>query len=167
MSDLFGLDSLGVETPPALEVEEEPDFFALSLAPRADITDVPAGSDPWPPSFPLDIALGAEDEDKILLRHGVSQARYEDLKVMPVFRRALAEAQKEIADKGYSFKVKCRHMAEDFLAQLYKDFFGDRATLAQRHEVFKTTARLGELEPKDVKDGPAGGVPQVNIQINL
>lgn len=122
---------------------------------------------PWPPKLPLELALGDEDEDSILLRNNISPDQYEKFKTIPAFRRELAEAQKYIRENGLTFKIKCGRMAEEFLETLYLGFFEAKTGITTRHEIFKTITRLAELEPKPEKTQTQNQTQQVNIQINL
>ena len=123
---------------------------------------------PWPPKLPLELALGAEKEEDIILRYNIPPERYLLFKQLPAFRRDLADAQKVVREQGLTFKLKCATMAEEFLEEIYLDIFDSRVGLGTKHDIFKTVTRLAELEPKESKAVEQGlHAPTVNIQINL
>lgn len=121
----------------------------------------------WPAQFPVALALGVEEQADILTRFDISPERFEMLKPLPAFRKAVAEAQKEIREQGHTFKIKCKGIAEDFLDDLYLELQNPQVGLSTKVDVFKYLTRMGGLEPQAQVAGTQSSAPQVNIQINL
>lgn len=121
----------------------------------------------WSPQLPLALAMDVEDEDAILARFDLSREKYELLKPLPAFRKALAEAQKSLREQGHTFKIKCAGIAEEFLDQLYLELYDPGVGLTTKIDVVKWMTKMGGLEPAPVKEAAGSNAPQVNIQINL
>jgi len=120
---------------------------------------------PWPSRLPMELALGVEPEAEILNRYSITQDQYETLKHLPAFRRALAAEQKDVRENGLVFPSICRRMASEFLEDIYLHFFDERTTINMKHELLKSVAKYGGLEPVVDKNANQGAI-QVNIQIN-
>lgn len=176
--EMWGLESLGVIQTPSPAVRPEPDLFGdllpgqslpISLEPNQSFEEEPPTKTPmtpWPTRLPQELALGLEDEASILDRYAISQERYNALKQNLSFRRALAEAQKQVRDEGLVFKNICGRMSDEMLENIYLQFFDPKTSLTLKHELFKTVSKYAGREPQPVKD--AGQVTQaVQININL
>lgn len=129
---------------------------------------VPLGAQPWPPNLIFDLALGLQSTQEILTYHNISAEVYEHYLSVPAFRRELAEMIRLNQEQGISFSRRAAAMAEDCLPDMYNIAKDRLCPATTRVAVFRDLTRLGQLEPKQ-KDGEGGkgGVPQVNIQINL
>lgn len=175
-NDMVGLESLGVTSTPALPLRQEPDLFSdllpgqtLTLEPQ-DFHEEPSNQKlpmtPWPPRLPQELALGLEDEASILDRYAISQDRYAVLKQSLPFRRALAEAQKQVREEGLVFKNVCGRMSDEMLEDIYMQFFDSKTSLTLKHELFKTVSKFAGREPQPAKDqGPTTQAVQININL--
>lgn len=173
--ETYGLESLGIEPKVEVSTAEEPDIYADLYA--EDATQLPAtvevlpahGSSllPWPARLPMELALGAEEIDDILLRYEITPERFNTLKHMLPFRRALADAQKQVRDEGLSFKLVCGRMASEFLEDIYVHFFDPRTGITTKHDLLKSVVRYAGLEPEPKAKDASQGAVQVAIQINL
>lgn len=121
----------------------------------------------WPAQLPIALALQVEDIPAILDRFGITPERFELLKPLPAFRKAVAEAQRDVREQGHTFKLKCKAIAEDFLDTLYLELQSDSVGLSTKVDVFKYLTKMGGLEPQAAAVAQGTGQPQVNIQINL
>lgn len=121
---------------------------------------------PWPSKLPLDLALGAESEEQILLRHNVSQDDYVRWAMTPAFRRALAEAAKDVREQGLSFKLLCQGIAMDFLPELDSKLHDPTVGFAAKMDAFKQITELAGLKIKEEK-APQQNANLVQININI
>jgi hypothetical protein len=69
----------------------------------------------------------------------------------------------ELKASGHTFRLMAGWMAEDLARDLYRQAKGNDATLPQKHEVFKTMAKLADYEPKASSQVASG--PGFSIQI--
>lgn len=122
---------------------------------------------PWPAKLPLDLALGAESPEQTLLRHNVKIEDYTRWTGMIAFRRALADAAKDVHEQGLTFKLQCSGIAQDFLEVIDQHLHDERTGFGAKMDAFKTITKLAGLEPKDASKETGTGAGLVNIQINL
>jgi len=122
---------------------------------------------PWPTRLPIDLAMGVETHEQVLLRHGVSAEDYQQWAMTLAFRRVIAEAAKEVRDNGLTFKRMCAAIAEDFLGEIDAKLHDPELGFVTKMDTFKTVAKLGGLEPKEDKAATSQNANMVNIQINL
>ena len=144
------------------------DDLILPMVPEEPLTPpAPRTSPhPWPPRLPLDLALGAESQTQILDRYGISDDDFTRWALTPAFRRAVAEAARDVREQGLTFKLLCQSIAQDFLQELDSCMHDKTIGFANRLDAFKTISKLAGLEPKDVKDQNTGA-NLVQININL
>lgn len=181
-ADTWGLDDL-LNDLPEPSAPARPEHPLLSdLVPGRDVylgvTESPfADEDPnphqlkhlseWPPQLPVALALQVEDLDQILDRFNLTPERFALLQPLPAFRKAVAEAEKEVRETGHTFKLKCKGIAEDFLDSLYLSLHDDSVGLTTKVDVFKYLVKMGGLEPVPIKEasGPTGTAVQININL--
>jgi len=121
----------------------------------------------WPAQFPVALALEVEDIPSILDRFNITPERFELLKPLPAFRKALAEAQRDVREQGHTFKLKCKGIAEDFLDNLYLELQNPQVGLNTKVDVFKYLTKMGGLEPTVAAAGTQSSAVAVQININL
>ena len=121
----------------------------------------------WPAQFPMALALEVEDLPALLDRFQITPERFELLKPLPAFRKAVAEAQRDVREQGHTFKLKCKTIAEDFLDTLYLELQNDKVGLSTKVDVFKYLTRMGGLEPQAASASVQSNAPVVQIMINL
>lgn len=122
----------------------------------------------WPQGLVLDLALGIDSLDDILVRYGMDANQWEALSDNKAFRLDLARVRKEISENGLSFRRKAATQAEMYLQDMDGIMSDPDASDTLKHNIFTTMARLGELEPvKSGKDGDGGNGMNFNIQINM
>lgn len=156
-------------------IPQQTDTFAVCVADNlfddnAESEALPVKREPvtpWPAKLPLDLALGAEPPEQTLLRHNVKLEDYTRWTGMIAFRRALADAAKEVHEQGLSFKLQCAGIAQDFLEVLDSHLHDERTGFSAKMDAFKTVTKLAGLEPRDASKEAGVGAGLVNIQINL
>lgn len=117
----------------------------------------------------MDLALGLDSIDDILVRYGIDGYTWESLQNNLTFRRELMALRRELAEDGTTFKRKAALQAETYLSEVH-NLMQDASTPPNvKVDIFKTLAKLGELEPKDTSKSrdPSESQPQFAIQINI
>jgi hypothetical protein len=163
MGDQEGNLDLGYDEPEDLSTSRVP-ADVLVLAPSKPPIDI------WPPRLPMEVALCSTYEEEIAVceKYGVTEAQYSQISSMDTFRRAVSESIITLREDGYTFKHKCRAIAEDFLGNLDSSLHNPEVGLSTKLDIFKTVTKLGELEPKPSKATDVNSNQnQVNIQIIL
>lgn len=105
----------------------------------------------------MEIACGMEDPLVIARRFGFTDVEFGALCQWPEFNRQVEAKKSELKASGHTFRLMAGWMAEDLAKELYRQAKGIDATLPQKHEVFKTFAKLADYEPKanaQVATGP-------------
>ncbi len=116
------------------------------------------------PKFAFEVALKYEPLKDVMERFGVSQDEMHQLMRFRPFLYAVKEFQRQIAEKGITFKMKAKVLAEDLLPDAYHLAKNPDAPFSVRHDAMKSVVRWAELDsPPDARNG----VGQFNIQINL
>jgi hypothetical protein len=113
------------------------------VPPTPKIHEVPA-------EMVLEIACGMERPLDIAHRYGYSDQEFDTLTQWPEFGRQVEAKKLELKTSGHTFRLMTGWMAEDLAKDLYRKAKGNDATLPQVHDVFKTMAKLADLEPKQV-----------------
>lgn len=111
----------------------------------------------------MEIACGMEDPLVIARRYGLTDVEFGALCQWPEFNRQVEAKKTELKASGHTFRLMAGWMAEDLAKDLYRQAKGTDATLPQKHEVFKTMAKLADYEPKQSAGAVAG--PGFSIQI--
>lgn len=144
----------------------------MSLPITTEVDDEPLEVGLGTTSFPLiseelvnSIALGMEDDLIVAARHGLSVEQYQELAKRPWFALKVAAKRSEFEKEGVTFRAKAAWMASELLDQVYVQAAGRDASLNQKHEVLKTLAKFGNLEPKE--DKSASNLPNFSITIDL
>ncbi|OHD23503.1 MAG: hypothetical protein A2Y38_12125 [Spirochaetes bacterium GWB1_59_5] len=166
-NDTWGLDDLLDSDEPLLDdLSEGGEAFLPALTPPDDAPTTHSISE-WPAQLPVALALGLEDLSTILSRFDITEERFAALAPIPAFRKAVSEAQREVREKGHSFKLKSRMIAEDYLDTLYTELHNPRVGFGLKFDVWKHLVKLAELEPIPVAAQQGNTAQAVNIQINL
>lgn len=131
----------------------EPDFRPVQLP-------------PVPPEMLFYLALGREDELLVASRYGFSVEDYQKLCELRPFQVALASQRAQLDKDGITFQVMAAMQAAELRDKTWMQAMGPDVSLTQRLDALKTFAKLGNLEPKEVK-GPVGAGTGFSIQINL
>jgi len=132
------------------------------------ITPQPRHLSEWPPQLPMALALEVEEQSAILDRFNITPERFELLRPLPAFRKAVAEAQRDVREQGHTFKLKCKGIAEDFLDTLYLELQNPQVGLTTKVDVFKYLTKMGGLEPQAAaaNAAPTGNIVQICINLD-
>jgi hypothetical protein len=121
---------------------------------------------PVPPEMLFYLALGREDELVVASRYGFSVEDYHRLCQLRPFKVALAAQRAQLDKDGITFQVMAAMQAAELRDKTWIQAMGEEVSLSQRLEALKTFAKLGNLEPKEVKSSVGAGTG-FSIQINL
>jgi hypothetical protein len=105
----------------------------------------------------MEIACGMEEPLVIARRYGLTDQEFGALCQWTEFNRQVDAKRAELKASGHTFRLMAGWMAEDLAKDLYRQAKGTEASLPQKHEVFKTMAKLADYEPKastQVQSGP-------------
>lgn len=125
----------------------------------------PATIPPVPPEMLFYLALGREDELLVASRYGFSVEEYHRLCELKPFQVALAAQRAQLDKDGITFQVMAAMQAAELRDKAWMQAMGPEVSLTQRLDALRTFAKLGNLEPKEIK-GPGAGTG-FSIQINL
>lgn len=126
----------------------------------------------WPPTLPLELAMGDAPPKDICVSYGIDQTEWRRLIVDENFRRAVSEAVDELSKEGARFKVKLRAQAEGYLPQMWKMAHSDPEKVPPRvaADIMMFAVRAAGLdasiEQKAKASGSAGGQNN-NLSITL
>ena len=102
----------------------------------------------------------------ILQRNQLVPEQLNTLLVNPIFRAELTKQREEIREKGLTFRVKARTMAEELLKTTWDLTQDTSSSAAVRADLIKAVVEWGDLKPRN-KDGASPDSGGVRIMINL
>jgi hypothetical protein len=114
----------------------------------------------------MEIACGMEDPLVIARRYGMTDVEFGALCQWPEFNRQVDAKRAELKASGHTFRLMAGWMAEDLAKELYRQAKSTEASLPQKHEVFKTFAKLADYEPKQSAGSVAGPGFSISIVFN-
>jgi len=145
-------------TPPAIP---QPVSQTLLTPPSRQIDPSVLG---FPPTLPIELALGDSPAQEICAAYGIPRARFEELCALPAFQKAYADAAEALAKEGMSFKVKARLQSEALLKKSWDMIHDPQVASNVKADLIKSTWRVAGFEPKSSDVAPTA---QLNIQLNL
>ena len=117
----------------------------------------------FPPTLPIELALGDMPRNEILTSYGITPQRWEVLRSNPIFVRALQASIEAMQREGMSFRVKARLQSEALLETSWKMIHNQSTPSSVRADLIKHTMKVAGLEPKEA---PNTVVPlQINIDL--
>jgi hypothetical protein len=121
---------------------------------------------PWDPRLLFDLAIGVDSLPEILARFGLTEEDYARLSEMPLFRRDLAMAIREVRAEGVSFAARAKVQAEEYLEVLDSLVYDQSAPASTRLDAIKSAVLWGRLLPKENKSDTTNAT-QVIVNISL
>jgi hypothetical protein len=139
-----------------------PHAVAASLA-RGIAQTLPQG---WPARLSFDVALGMDEEEDILTRHGIPPAAWAVIRDNPLFRREVGEHRRRMGEEGVTFKAKAKVQAEEYLKTLDVLVTDPVVDPRVRLEAIRSVVKWAGLEPRPESEGAGfGNAIQVNINL--
>lgn len=122
----------------------------------------------FPKAVLLELALGIDNDADIALRHKLDPADIAWVRGNPAYAAEIAKLSTEMRDSGFTFKRKNAVVSEDILPMLYLRARDPNIGAGTLLDIYRTTAKFGELEPKENTLGVGGGNGgfQINIVVN-
>jgi hypothetical protein len=114
----------------------------------------------------LEMAKGLTDPKEIAEAWGITGERWDRLSNYQPFIEAVTRKKLELAATGVTFKIQAGALADALAKELFRRTMQADVSVGQIHEVFKTFAKLGDLEPKP-SAVQGGGTGWAGIQIVL
>lgn len=125
---------------------------------------------PWSDRLALDVALimsGSGDSIKeVLKEHNLTQDDFIRFSADKLFQDRIAEYQKDIKERGLTFKLKAKAQAEELLKTSWSLIHDRDTSPAVKADLIKSTVKWAGLEPTG-KELDMGGKSGVSITINL
>jgi len=118
----------------------------------------------------LELALylegSGDDVEDLLVRNQLDPGELQKLLANPIFRNDLSRMREEVRERGLTFKVKARTMAEELLKTTWDITQDISASPAVKADLIKAVVEWGDLKPrnKDTSQDNSGGI---RIMINL
>jgi len=112
------------------------------------------------------IAMGMEEPADIAARYGYGAAQWLKLSQWQPFLLTVAAQKAEFEKSGVTFRLKSAQKADTMADHVFVEAMANETSLSQKIAVMQWFARMGELEPKETKGGPAAG-EGFSITINL
>jgi hypothetical protein len=119
-----------------------------------------------PAQMVMEIACGMEEPLQIARRYGYSDVEFGALCQWGPFNQAVDAKRAELKASGHTFRLMAGWMAEDLAKDLYRQAKSTEASLPQKHEVFKTFAKLADYEPKQSAGAVSGPGFSISIVFN-
>lgn len=118
----------------------------------------------------LEIALYLEGSgdtvEDLISRNQISADELQKLLSNPIFRTDLSRMREEVREKGLTFRVKARAMAEELLKSTWLLTQDNNVSPTVRADLIKAVVEWGDLKPKNKESAQdmGGGI---KILINL
>lgn len=123
----------------------------------------------FPHMLPIELALRTGTPKEICAAHGVSKQEWDELRVNPVFVKALTEAIDLVKKEGMSFKLRAGMQAEEYLKTLWAiaHSTSEDVPASVKADIAKFTIRAAGLD-QSIAQKAMGGAGQHNaLQIIL
>lgn len=169
LDDDFDLDTLLDATDPSNEAVSH----ALSVPQTRSSFDPPQArtysSALWPIGLLRDLALGIEDEEVILTKHGFTMEQFDAIRGHPKFKQEFSRVAQSLQASGEIFVSRATAQAEDYLLtidELIHDGNTDNKTRLQAICKVVEWSGLAAKSTQHVRPLPDAQT-QTNVQINI
>lgn len=145
------------------ELLHQTDYSEFALSPEAVEPHVTLDV---PPQLVWECAAGLEDPEKIAERFGFTGAKWERLAQWPPFIIAVQSQRSEFERNGMTFRLKAGLMAEEMMAEMFKQAISHDSTILQKLSVFNSLVDVAGLKAtKNLLTEHAA--PKFSITINI
>jgi hypothetical protein len=117
----------------------------------------------FPPTLPLELALGETPRNELLAAYGFTPASWDSLRQNPAFQKAVIDAQEMLQREGMSFRAKARMQAEHLLQTSWHLIHDAKTPAVVKADLIKSTWKVAGLEPKET----LAATTPLQININL
>jgi hypothetical protein len=124
----------------------------------------------FPPTLPIEIALREQTPREICEAYNISKSEWADIRVNPVFIRALTDAVELLKKEGMTFKIKARLQSEELLKTSWALIHSnnDQVSPAVKADLIKFTIKAAGLDAsQEQKLAASAGGQQNALQINI
>lgn len=125
------------------ELLHQADYSEFALSPEAVEPHVTLDV---PPQLVWECAAGLEDPEKIAERFGFTGAKWERLAQWPPFIVAVQAQRSEFERNGMTFRLKAGLMAEEMMAEMFKQAISHDSTILQKLSVFNSLVDVAGLK---------------------
>lgn len=121
-----------------------------------------------PPQLVWECAAGLENPADVAARFGFEGDKWERLSQWPPFITAVQTQRAEFERNGMTFRLKAGLMAEEMMAQMFKQTISADSTIMQKLSVFNSLVDVAGLKPdKKQVDANVQQAPKFSITINF
>lgn len=124
---------------------------------------------PWTDRLALDVALSLEDSsftiDELLTYHHLTEDQLLSISADPLFQRAVRSMRDEVREKGLTFRMKARVMADSLLKTSWQIIHSESTPPSVKSELIRSTVKWANLEPKN--DTPLDSTNGARIIIQI
>ena len=124
----------------------------------------------FPPTLPIEIALREQTPREICEAYNISKSEWADIRVNPVFIRALTDAVELLKKEGMTFKIKARLQAEALLQTSWSLIHApaEEVPSSVKADLIKFTIKAAGYDESQGQKAAANAASMVNaLQINL
>jgi len=131
------------------------------------VARAPSPAPSFPATLPMAYVLRSVSLEDFLEVQGYSLEQWDVLIRNPLFKAAVAEAEKLVSEEGGSFKMKARAMAEQFLPEAQELVNNSETPPAVRADMIKAIIKFAGLDGSvDQRGGKqVGNAVQINIDL--
>lgn len=122
----------------------------------------------WPIGLLRDLALGIEDEEAILTKHGFTVEQFDAIRRHPKFKQEFSSVARSLQASGELFISRASAQAEDYLLKMDEIIHAndtDRKT--QLHAICKVVEWSGLAAKSTARATASDNPSQTNVQINI
>lgn len=121
----------------------------------------------YPPTLPVELALGFASPRKICEAYDLTRADFEELIANPVFVEDLRRARDLVRQEGMSFRIRAQLQSEALLETSWAMIHNPAVPPSVRADLLKFTVRVAGLDASKDQAANAPPGPTLNIQINM
>ena len=124
----------------------------------------------FPPSLPIEIAMREMPVKEVCAAYGITRSEWDDIRVNPLFVRALEKANEMLQQEGMSFRAKARLQSEELLKTSWALIHSsnDQVPPNVKADLIKFTIKAAGLDAsiEQKSQGGGGGIGNA-LQINI
>lgn len=162
MSQANAIATIDAEKAVDTMAEDQRERLLIKLLALANTNPAEAG---FPPMLPVELAMKIDTPRNICEAYGITKSEFAQILRHPLFLKAYQEAIEAMKVDGFSFKMKAKMQAEDYLTTAFNMVKDRNVSDSVRADLIKNTVRWAGLDAKAADVGAGGN--SFSIQINL